>query len=72
MCKYECVRRASKRLNFREVGDDDDWTIYWTDTSVGIDRVAQMKKWQVSVDGESLGCIDSLNFVENQSFSRHE
>lgn len=46
MCKYECVRRASKRLNFREVGDDDDWTIYWTDTSVGIDRVAQMKKWQ--------------------------
>lgn len=47
MCKYECVRRASKKLNFREVGDDDDWTIFWTDTSVGIDRVAQMKKWQV-------------------------
>ena len=52
MCKYECVRRASKRLNFREVGDDDDWTIYWTDSSVGIDRVAQMKKWQVSVDDD--------------------
>ncbi|CAF1615438.1 unnamed protein product [Didymodactylos carnosus] len=46
MCKYECVRRAAKRLNFREVGDDDDWNVYWTDTSVGIDRVAQMKKWQ--------------------------
>ena len=72
MCKYECVRRASKRLNFREVGDDDDWTIYWTDTSVGIDRVAQMKKWQVSVDDESLGCTDHLTSVENQSFSRHE
>lgn len=47
MCKYECVRRAARRLNFREVGDDDDWNVYWTDTSVGIDRVAQMKKWQV-------------------------
>jgi hypothetical protein len=56
MCKYECVRRASKRLNFREVGDDDDWTIYWTDTSVGIDRVAQMKKWQVSVEPTKLVC----------------
>jgi hypothetical protein len=34
-------------LNFREVSDEDDWNIYWTDTSVGIERVAQMKKWQV-------------------------
>lgn len=47
MCKYDCVRRASKRLNFREVSDEDDWNVYWTDTSVGIERVAQMKKWQV-------------------------
>ena len=47
MCKYECVRRASRRLNFREVTDEDDWNVYWTDTSVGTERVAQMKKWQV-------------------------
>jgi hypothetical protein len=50
MCKYECVRRAAKRLNFREVADEDDWNIYWTDTSVGIERVAQMKKWQVGIN----------------------
>lgn len=50
MCKYECVRRAAKRLNFREVADEDDWNVYWTDTSVGIDRVAQMKKWQVRLE----------------------
>jgi tubulin polyglutamylase TTLL6/13 len=49
MCKYECVRRAAKRLNFREVSDEDDWNVYWTDTSVGIERVAQMKKWQVRI-----------------------
>lgn len=48
MCKYECVRRAAKRLNFREVAEEDDWNVYWTDTSVGIERVAQMKKWQVN------------------------
>ena len=47
MCKYDCVRRASKLLNFREVDDEDDWNIFWTDASVGIERVAQMKKWQV-------------------------
>ncbi|CAF3896980.1 unnamed protein product [Rotaria sp. Silwood2] len=46
MCKYECVRRAAKRLHFREVSDEEDWNVYWTDTSVGIERVAQMKKWQ--------------------------
>ncbi|CAF0988942.1 unnamed protein product [Adineta ricciae] len=46
MCKYDCVRRASKLLNFREVDDEDDWNIFWTDASVGIERVSQMKKWQ--------------------------
>ncbi|UJR08124.1 hypothetical protein I4U23_012400 [Adineta vaga] len=46
MCKYDCVRRASKLLNFREVDEEDDWNIFWTDASVGIERVAQMKKWQ--------------------------
>ena len=47
MCKYECVRRAAKRLNFREVTDEEDWNIYWTDSGVGLERVSQMKKWQV-------------------------
>ena len=47
MCKYECVRRAAKRLNFREVADEEDWNIYWTDSGVGLERVSQMKKWQV-------------------------
>jgi tubulin polyglutamylase TTLL6/13 len=62
MCKYECVRRAGKRLNFREVNDEDDWNIYWTDTSVGIERVAQMKKWQVSAHGKILLVFSSILF----------
>jgi tubulin polyglutamylase TTLL6/13 len=44
--KYECVHRVAKKLNFKEVGEDEDWFLYWTDTSVSIDRVNQMKRWQ--------------------------
>ena len=70
MCKYECVRRAAKRLNFREVSDEDDWNVYWTDTSVGIERVAQMKKWQV---GNLHDHVPSqMILIENQSFSWYE
>jgi tubulin polyglutamylase TTLL6/13 len=45
--KYECVRRVGKKLGFKEVEENEDWTLFWTDTSVSIDRVNQMKKWQV-------------------------
>jgi len=78
MCKYECVRRASKRLNFREVADEDDWNVYWTDTSVGIDRVAQMKKWQVSIRKNKIVFSRKKRtktyflLLENQSFSWNE
>lgn len=75
MCKYECVRRAAKRLNFREVADDEDWNIYWTDTSVGVERVSQMNKWQVSFTSHlffSLIFCFLFSLKENQSFSRDE
>lgn len=45
--KYECVRRVGRKLGFKEVEENEDWTLYWTDTSVSIDRVNQMKRWQV-------------------------
>jgi hypothetical protein len=45
--KYECVRRVARKLGFKEVEENDDWSLYWTDTSVSIDRVNQMKRWQV-------------------------
>jgi hypothetical protein len=72
MCKYECVRRASKRLNFREVADEDDWNIYWTDTSVGIERVAQMKKWQVRINILIFIYLKISISIENKPFSRYE
>ncbi|KAL5967771.1 Tubulin polyglutamylase ttll6, partial [Taenia solium] len=39
-------RRVSQRFGFREVGDDEEWNLYWTDLSVTIERVVSMKKWQ--------------------------
>lgn len=37
----------SKRFGFKEVSDDDEWTLYWTDYSVALERVMEMKKYQV-------------------------
>lgn len=47
--KYECVRRVAKKLAFKELEENEDWSLFWTDTSVSIDRVNQMKKWQVTL-----------------------
>ncbi|VDP94217.1 unnamed protein product [Echinostoma caproni] len=42
------VRRVLRRFGFREVDEDEDWNLYWTDFSVSLDRVVVMKTWQVS------------------------
>ncbi|XP_062859168.1 tubulin polyglutamylase ttll6 [Trichomycterus rosablanca] len=45
-CKYESVRRASRRYGLREAGEGEDWTLFWTDCSVSLDRVMEMKRYQ--------------------------
>lgn len=45
-CKYQCVRRVCRRFGFREVEDGEDWCLYWTDFSVNLERVIDMKKYQ--------------------------
>ena len=41
------VRRCSKKFGFRLVDDHEDWNLYWTDFSVSLERVMDMKKYQV-------------------------
>lgn len=41
------VRRAAQQYGLREAGDNDDWTLYWTDYSVSLERVLEMKSYQV-------------------------
>ncbi|GHP01471.1 hypothetical protein PPROV_000022700 [Pycnococcus provasolii] len=45
-CKYDVVRTVLKKLSWKEVGDDDHWHLYWTDTSVAIERVMRLSKTQ--------------------------
>ena len=41
------MRRVVKKFGFSEVGDDEDYILYWTDYSVSLERVMDMKKYQV-------------------------
>ncbi|KAM4677700.1 tubulin polyglutamylase TTLL13 [Discoglossus pictus] len=45
-CKYESVRRAARVCGLKEVGDEEEWTVYWTDCSVSLERVMEMKRFQ--------------------------
>ncbi|VFV40748.1 tubulin polyglutamylase ttll13 [Lynx pardinus] len=45
-CKYESVRRAAQMCGLEEVGEDEEWTVYWTDCSVSLERVMDMKRFQ--------------------------
>ncbi|XP_036124965.1 tubulin polyglutamylase TTLL6 [Molossus molossus] len=40
------VRRAARQFGLREGGENDDWTLYWTDYSVSLERVMEMKSYQ--------------------------
>ncbi|XP_047401569.1 tubulin polyglutamylase TTLL6 isoform X1 [Sciurus carolinensis] len=45
-CRYESVRRVAQQYGLREGGDNDDWTLYWTDYSVSLERVMDVKSYQ--------------------------
>ena len=45
-CRYESVRRAARTLGYVDTDDQADWTIFWTDCSVSLERCMAMKKYQ--------------------------
>uniref|UniRef100_A0A8C0G733 Tubulin tyrosine ligase like 6 n=1 Tax=Chelonoidis abingdonii TaxID=106734 RepID=A0A8C0G733_CHEAB len=40
------LRRAAQQYGLREAGENDEWNLYWTDYSVSLDRVMEMKSYQ--------------------------
>uniref|UniRef100_A0A2K6TYX0 Tubulin tyrosine ligase like 6 n=1 Tax=Saimiri boliviensis boliviensis TaxID=39432 RepID=A0A2K6TYX0_SAIBB len=44
-CRYESGE-AAQQYGLREGGENDDWTLYWTDYSVSLERVMEMKSYQ--------------------------
>ncbi|RMC08991.1 hypothetical protein DUI87_13996 [Hirundo rustica rustica] len=45
-CKYESVRRAAWHCGLKEVEEDDEWTVLWTDSMVTLDCLRNMKRFQ--------------------------
>ncbi|XP_043911267.1 tubulin polyglutamylase TTLL6 [Protopterus annectens] len=43
---YVLVRRAARRYGLREAMENDEWTVYWSDCSVSLERVMHMKQYQ--------------------------
>ncbi|TKC50577.1 hypothetical protein EI555_011510, partial [Monodon monoceros] len=39
-------KRAAQQYGLREGGENDDWTLYWTDYSVSLGRVMEIKSYQ--------------------------
>ncbi|XP_027601237.1 tubulin polyglutamylase TTLL6 isoform X3 [Pipra filicauda] len=45
-CRYESVRRAAQHCGLKEAGENEEWTVCWTDTSVSLERLMEMKRFQ--------------------------
>ena len=45
-CKYDLIARVTGAAGFRPVEEDEQWNLHWIDTSVSIERVMRMKKFQ--------------------------
>jgi hypothetical protein len=58
-CLTCAVRLVQRKLGWKEVGDDEEWEIYWTDTSVSIERVMKLSKTQVGALALVCRCLCS-------------
>lgn len=45
-CRYDVIRRVASKFGYREVGETDNWNLYWTDWSISIERCKDMKRFQ--------------------------
>ncbi|XP_032556416.1 tubulin polyglutamylase TTLL6 isoform X1 [Chiroxiphia lanceolata] len=45
-CRYESVRRAAQHCGLKEAGENEEWTVCWTDSSVSLERLMEMKRFQ--------------------------
>ncbi|KAF2896088.1 hypothetical protein ILUMI_10086 [Ignelater luminosus] len=45
-CRYDVVRRVISKFGFKEVGETENWNLYWTDLSISIERCKEMKRFQ--------------------------
>ncbi|NXU21459.1 TTL13 polyglutamylase, partial [Pardalotus punctatus] len=40
------VRRAAQQCGLKEAGENEEWTVYWTDSLVSLEHLMEMKRFQ--------------------------
>ena len=43
------VHRIAKRFGLRPMGEDEDWNILWADTFYQMDKIINIKRYQVEI-----------------------
>lgn len=42
------VRRAAQHCGLKEAAENEEWTVCWTDSTVALERLMEMKRFQVN------------------------
>uniref|UniRef100_A0A1B6BYI8 Tubulin--tyrosine ligase-like protein 9 n=1 Tax=Clastoptera arizonana TaxID=38151 RepID=A0A1B6BYI8_9HEMI len=45
-CKYNIIRKIAKTFDMKEVQENDEWNVYWTDCLISTERVKEMRGFQ--------------------------
>lgn len=42
LCKYDIVRECAKLMGYKDVDENEPWSMFWIDTGVSIERILEM------------------------------
>ncbi|XP_044260040.1 tubulin polyglutamylase ttll6-like [Tribolium madens] len=45
-CRYEVIRKIAAKFAYKEVSENENWNLYWTDLSITVERCKEMKRYQ--------------------------
>lgn len=45
-CRYDVIRKTISKFGYKDVNENDNWNLYWTDLSISIERCKEMKRFQ--------------------------
>lgn len=51
------VRRAAQHCGLKEAGENEEWTVFWTDSTVALERLMEMKRFQVNRTAAQQGLL---------------
>ncbi|KAI5077890.1 hypothetical protein GOP47_0007714 [Adiantum capillus-veneris] len=65
-CKYEVLRIAIQKMGWQEASDDKGWHLFWTDTSIGPERLMTLRRGQ-----KVNHFLGMLQICRKKSLARH-